>query len=158
MLKFLKNVFTLPIAIIEHLFGSKQRKPVRQLESVLKPKFFKTVKGLIGKGVVGVKHTDKITDPDVFLNSLVINTSPNILEYFTFQTSEAFVIINVKAERVMTIGYPNMSVREMEQRTLQMVKIILEVSRVVNSGETPMDFITNDHDEFGKELGAKNGN
>lgn len=158
MFKLLRNIFTLPVVITEHLFGSKQRKPVKQLESVLEPKFFKVVKDLIGKGVVGVKHTDKITDPYVFLNSLVINTSPDILEYFTFQTTEAFVIINVKTERVMTIGYLNMSVREVELRMLQMVKIILEVSRVANSGETPMDFITNTHNKFGKELGAKNGN
>lgn len=146
MFSLLKNIFTLPIVILNHLFSKEGTKATKDFGDGLKPEFYKLVKRLLDSGVNGVRNIDPKKGELDLLDAMIINSSKDISKYFTYQNKDIFIVIDVKSKR--TVGLKNLHILnsmesdDMDATMMEMVSRTLACAKIVLNKENPINFIT----------------
>lgn len=146
MFRLLRNFFTLPMVILNHLFSREETKTTESFGKGLKPEFYKLVKRLLDRGVNGVRNIDPKKGELDLLDAMIINSSKDISKYFTYQNKDIFIVIDAKSKRI--VGLKNLHVLnsmdsvDMEAIIVEMVNRTLACAKIILNKENPINFIT----------------
>lgn len=142
MISLLKNIFTLPMVILNHLLSKEETKATKDL----KPEFYELVKRLLDSGVNGVRNIDPKKGELYLLDAIIINSSKDIPKYFTYQNKDIFIVIDVKSKR--TVGLKNLRIpssvesEDMNTTMTDMINRTVACAKIVLNKENPINFIT----------------
>lgn len=146
MISLLKNIFTLPMVILNHLLSKEETKATKDFGEELKPEFYELVKRLLDSGVNGVRNIDPKKGELYLLDAIIINSSKDIPKYFTYQNKDIFIVIDVKSKR--TVGLKNLRIpssvesEDMNTTMTDMINRTVACAKIVLNKENPINFIT----------------
>lgn len=146
VISLLKNIFTLPMVILNHLFSKEGTKTTKDFGGGLEPEFYELVKRLLDSGVNGVRNIDPKKGELYLLDAIIINSSKDIPKYFTYQNKDIFIVIDVKSKR--TVGLKNLRIlssaesEDMNTTMTDMINRTVACAKIVLNKENPINFIT----------------